>query len=189
MYKKLSVLLFLSFTALLLFFQSSCKYFKKDDEKTTSSDTTAVAASPSPPPVNNINLPHADSSLVPILKEILTNAFDASNKKDYKTLASLIVYRGPDVKRYGYATFDAKNAYDRKAVAITADVFNKWNKNIESLDYARVFALDQPDGRTLPVLEVIFVSRKNVHRKFFGFLEINGEFKIADVTSNLQGGL
>jgi hypothetical protein len=88
-------------------------------------------------------------------------------------------------KRYGYGLFDAKNSYDRKSLSITADVFNKWNRNVEARECARVFALDQPDGRTLPVLEVIFVGQKTLDRKFFGFLEIEGEYKIADVTSNL----
>ena len=112
-------------------------------------------------------------------------AFDASSKKDYNKLGSLLVYRGPDTKRYGYGVFNAKNSYDRKSLSITADVFNKWNRNVEARECARVFALDQPDGRTLPVLEVIFVGKKTVDRKFFGFLEIDGEYKIADVTSNL----
>jgi len=184
MFKKLTALLFLSGVLMLLVFNSSCKSCKKEDKPATTIDTTAMSVRP---PVNNITLPHADSSLIPILAEILNTAFDASAKKDYKTLAKLIVYRGPDMKRFGYAVFDAKNPYDRKAVSITADVFNKWVRGLESVEYARVFALDQPDGRTLPVLEVIFISQHNTHRKFFGFLEIDGEFKIADVTSNLPG--
>jgi len=181
MIKKVSVFVVLIVTGSLLLVNSSCKSCKKED-KPVATDTTTV---PGTPPVNTIDLPHADTSVIPILSAILDEAFDASSKKDYNKLASLIVYRGPDTKRYGYDVFNAKNNYDRKAVSITADVFNKWNKNVESRDYARVFALDQPDGRTLPVLEVIFVSPKSVDRKFFGFLEINGEFKIADVTSNL----
>lgn len=184
MFKRLTALLLSSATLALLVVNSSCKSCNKEEKTATAIDTTAVSVRP---PVNTINLPHADSSLIPVLTKILNDAFDASNKKDYKTLAQLIVYRGPDVKRYGYAVFDAKNPYDRKAVSITADVFNKWTRNVESMEYARVFALDQPDGRTLPVLEVIFISQRNLNRKFFGFLEINGEYKIADVTSNLPG--
>jgi hypothetical protein len=180
MIKKVSALVILATVASLLFMHSSCKSCKKED-KPVSTDTTSVFTAP----VNSINLPHADTAVIPVLAKVLDEAFEASSKKDYNKLGSLIVYRGPDSTRYGYAVFNAKNSYDKKSLSITADVFNKWNTNVDSRDYARVFALAQPDGRTLPVLEVIFVSKKTVDRKFFGFLEINGEYKIADVTSNL----
>jgi hypothetical protein len=188
MFKRLTAGLFLLGIISLLFVHSSCKSCKKEEKPVTTDSTTTTTA---PPPVANFNIPHADSSLIPVFTEILTTAFEASAKKDYNKLASLIVYRGPDAKRYGYDVFNAKNAYDRKAVSITADVFNKWTRNVENIEYARVFALDQPDGRTLPVMEVIFISPKYLDRKFFGFLEINGEYKIADVTANLQvnGGM
>jgi hypothetical protein len=68
---------------------------------------------------------------------------------------------------------------------ITGEVFNKWNKDIDSREYARVFEMDQPDGRTMPVMEVIFVSKRNIDRKFFGFLQVKDEWRIADVTSYL----
>ena len=163
-----------------LLFYSSCKSCKKETPVTTVDTTVSSTA-----PVNSINLPHADTTVIPILSKILDEAFEASAKKDYNKLASLIVYRGPDSTRYGYDVFNAKNNYERKSLSITADVFTKWNSGVDTRDYARVFALNQPDGRTLPVLEVIFVSKKTVDRKFFGFLEINGEYKIADVTSFL----
>ncbi len=180
MIKKISVVAVLLAVASLLFTYSSCKSCKKED-KPVVTDTTSVST----PPVNTINLPHADTAVIPVLAKVLDEAFEASGKKDYNKLGSLIVYRGPDQTRYGYSVFNAANKYDKKSLSITADVFNKWNRNVESREYARVFALDQPDGRTLPVLEVFFVSKKTVDRKFFGFLEINGEYKIADVTSSL----
>jgi hypothetical protein len=180
MIKKISVGVVLLIVVGLLFVNSSCKSCKKE-EKPVTVDTTAVSTAP----VNSIDLPHADTAVIPILSKILDEAFEASSKKDYNKLGSLLVYRGPDTKRYGYGVFDAKNSYDRKSLSITADVFNKWNRNVEARECARVFALDQPDGRTLPVLEVIFVGQKTLDRKFFGFLEIDGEYKIADVTSNL----
>ena len=130
-------------------------------------------------------MPHADTSLIPILSAVLDDAFAASDKKDYAHLASLIIYRGPDVKKMGYEVFDARNPYDKTVVRVTADVFSKWNKDVTAPEYGRVFALDQPDGRTLPVLEVIFPSPKQFDRKFFGFLQVGDEWKIADVTSNL----
>jgi hypothetical protein len=64
-------------------------------------------------------------------------------------------------------------------------VFSKWTTGAESIDYSRVFEMQQPDGRTLEVLEVIIVYPKKIDRKFFGFLLINNEYKIADVTSYL----
>jgi hypothetical protein len=180
MVKKISVAFVLLIIASLLFVHSSCKSCKKEEPPVTV-DTTAVSTRPA----NTINLPHADTAIIPVLAKVLDEAFEASGKKDYSKLGSLIVYRGPDSTRYGYAVFNAKNSYDKKSLSITADVFNKWNRNVDSRDYARVFSLDQPDGRTLPVLEVIFVSRQSVDRKFFGFLEIDGQYKIADVTSRL----
>ncbi|MDB5281523.1 MAG: hypothetical protein JWO06_598 [Bacteroidota bacterium] len=164
----------------------SCKSCNKSDKaQSVAIDTTAVKA-PDVRPMNTLNLPHADSTLIPVLSKIVDDAFDASAKKDYAKLGSLIIYKGPDSTRYGYDVFNAKNGYERNVVKITADVFNKWNRGVEMRNYGRVFDLDQPDGRKMAVLEVIFTSRKNLDRKFFGFLIVNnGEYKIIDVTSYL----
>ena len=117
----------------------------------------------------------------------MDDVFDASQKKDYARLASYLIYRGPDMKRFGYSVFNTKNAYEKAVVKITAEVFNKWNSNSETKDYARIFSLQQPDGRTMDVLEVIFVSKNGVDRRFFGFLPLTkDDYKIVDVTSNLQ---
>ncbi len=158
----------------------SCKKEKPVEAVTADSGTTSVIIPP-----NMLNISHADTSIVPLLTKVLEDAFDASNKKDYTRLGSAIVYRGPDSTKQGYGVFNAKNKFDKTVVKITADVFNKWNKGVESKEYPRAFELPQPDGRTMPVLEVIFISPKNINRKFFGFLLIGEEWKIADVTSNL----
>jgi hypothetical protein len=167
----------------ILVFYASCKSCKKNNEaKTIVSDTSTVAP---PRPLNTINLPHADTSLIPVLSHILDQVFDASAKKDYNQMAALVVYRGPDEKRFGNDVFNARNAYEKNVIRITADVFNKWNKDIDNRDYARVFEMDQPDGRKMEVMEVIFVSKKKIDRKFFGFLMIKDQYKLADITSYL----
>ena len=165
---------------------SSCKSCNKSDNaQTTQVDTTTKAAAPQG--LNTLNIPHADSSLAPVLAKLMDEVFDASKRKDYNKLATYIIYRGPDMKRFGYDVFNAKNAYERGVVKITSDVFNKWNAMSDTKDYARVFSLAQPDGRDMKVMEVIFVGKKGVNRKFFGFLPLNkDDFKIVDVTSNLQ---
>jgi hypothetical protein len=161
---------------------SSCKSCKKEEVAQTGvTDTTAF----SPQPSNTLNLPHADTSLIPILSQVLDEAFSASAEKDYTQFASLLVYRGPDTLKFGYDVFNPKNSYDRNVLRITGEVFNKWNKDIDSREYARVFEMGQPDGRTMPVMEVIFVSKRSIDRKFFGFLQIKEQWKIADVTSYL----
>lgn len=142
-------------------------------------DTTAISLKPS----GTLTLPHADTSLIPLFSETLDAAFQASKSKDYAKLGSLLVYRGPNQNKHGYDVFDTKNSFDKGVVKVTAEVFNKWVTNVESIEYARAFELPQPDGRSMAVLEVIFVSKKNTDRKFFGFLPINNEWKIADVTS------
>lgn len=180
MIKKVSVVIVLLAVTSLLFIYYSCKSCKKEDKAVTT-DTTTVSSAP----INTINLPHADTSVIPILSKILDETFDASSKRDYNKLGSLLVYRGPDETRYG-SVFNAKNSYEKKVLAVTADVFNKWNKNIESREYARVFSLPQQDGTALPVLEVFFVSPKFVDRKFFLFMEISGDFKVAEITSSLE---
>ncbi|MES2619650.1 MAG: hypothetical protein V4615_02280 [Bacteroidota bacterium] len=173
-------------TGLLLCFAvvhfSSCKSCKKEEPAAV---VTADTTTSSFRPPNTIDLPHADTSLIPFLTIVLDAAFDASAKKDYTALASLVIYRGPDSLKFGYDVFNVKNKYDKALVRITADVFNKWNKDLQSREYARVFEMGQPDGRSMPVMEVIFVYPKSMDRKFFGFLLINEEWKIADVTSYL----
>jgi hypothetical protein len=164
------------------FYCSSCKSCKKSEPVPTVSTVDTV---PAIAPQNTINLPHADTSLIPILSKVVDQAFDASAKKDYRQFASLVIYRGPDSLKLGYDLFNAKNSFDKNVLRITADVFNKWNADVDSRNYGRVFEMGQPDGRSMPVLEVIFVSRKNLDRKFFGFLQIKDEWKIADVTSYL----
>ncbi len=155
-------------------------YQKKQTLLPVNTDTASVPTS-----VHTIDLPHADTTLIPVVSAVLDEAFEACAAKDYNRLASLVVYRGPDSLKFGYAVFNAKNKFDRNVLRITADVFNKWNKDIESREYARVFELDQPDGRKMLVMEVIFVSQKYLDRKFFGFLQIENEWKIVDVTSYL----
>lgn len=153
--------------------------YKKADVTNPIIDTTAVSLKPS----GTLTLPHADTLLIPVLTKVLEDAFTASAAKDYATLGSLIVYRGPDQNKHGYDVFNTKNSFDKALVKITADVFTKWGTGVESVEYSRAFELPQPDGRSMTVLEVIFVSPKSIDRKFFGFLLINNEWKIADVTS------
>jgi len=164
---------------------SSCKSCKKGSE--TKEEHTDSVAVPAPHVQNPITLPHADSALAPVLAKVMDDVFDASKKKDYARLASYLIYRGPDMKRFGYSVFNVKNAYELTVVKITGEVFNKWSSNCETKDYARIFSLQQPDGRDMTVLEVIFVSKKGVDRRFFGFLPLTkDDYKIVDVTSNLQ---
>jgi len=182
MLKKVLTILLVGVSTCGILFTTSCKSCNKD-KKEASSETkvdTAAAA-----PIRAINADHGDTSMIPILSKVLDDAFAASKQKNYAALAPYIVYRGPDSLRHGNDGFTLKNSYEKSIIKITADVFNKWNNNLESLDYGRVFELPQPDGRPMPVLEVIFISKKKVDRKFFGFLLVNGEYKIADVTSFL----
>lgn len=160
----------------------SCKNNSKTETPTNNIpvDTTAVSNV-----LQSIDLPHADTAVIPVLTQLLDQAFTAAAAKDYNTLGKLIVYRGENAQRHGYDVFNATNAYERKVVLITAGVMNKWKSSSESVDYARAFQLPQPDGRTMMVLEVYFVSKKFLDRKFFGFLEVNGAYKIADITSEI----
>lgn len=160
---------------------SSCKGCKKDAAVATVDTTATVSA-----PVDMITTPHGDSSLIPVFAKLLDDAFAASKSKDYAKLASLMIYRGPEPTRHGQDIFSLKNSYEKGIVKVTADVFNKWTAQAETREYPRVFTMPQPDGRNMDVLEVIFIGPKKVDRKFFGFLPINGEYKIADVTSHLE---
>lgn len=162
----------------------SCKSCNKPQEVIPPASDTITA------PTTNMNTgtlttPHGDSSLIPVFTDILEQAFAASKAKDYENLGSLMVYRGNDKKRHGLDVFRTKNAFDKSVVKVTAEVFSKWSNGAESVEYTRVFALPQPDGRSLQVMEVIFIHPKKMDRKFFGFLEIDGSYKIADVTSYL----
>ena len=168
----------------LIIMLPSCKSCNKPKEVTPpASDTITV-------PTTNMNTgtlttPHGDSTLIPVFTDILEKAFAASKAKDYENLGSLMVYRGSDKKRHGLDEFRTKNAFDKSVVKVTAEVFSKWSSGAESVEYTRVFQLPQPDGRALQVMEVIFIHPKKMDRKFFGFLEIDGSYKIADVTSYL----
>ena len=81
--------------------------------------------------------------------------------------------------------FTYNTPYEKQLVKITSDAFNKWGKDVESRDYNRIYDVPLPDGSSMPFLEVIFIGPKNTHRKFFGFLPVGEEFKIAEVTSTL----
>lgn len=161
----------------------SCKSCNKEKPVTTTADSTT--ANTLNPNSGTLTLPHADTSLIPMLGATLDTVFDASAKKDYKTMAGYIIYRGPDSLRYFADVFSVKTAYERDVLRITADAFNKWNKNIESRDYNRIYNVPLPDGNAMPFLEVLFISPKNTTRKFFGFFPSENGFKIAEVTSTL----
>ncbi len=174
-----ATVLLLAVCVIGFFSYKSCK--KKEVIQPVAVDTTTTILHPQ----QTIDLPHADTTLIPVVSKVLDEAFDASAVKDYNRLASLVVYRGPDSLKFGYDVFNANNKYDRNVLRITADVFNKWNKDVDSKEYARMFELDQPDGRKMLVMEVIFASPKYFDRKFFGFLQIENKWKIVDVTSSL----
>lgn len=182
--KTLTLSIFLAFAAAgYIAAVQSCKSCKK--EKPSAAPIVTDTTGSVNPNIKTIDAPHGDTSLIPVLAEVLDKAFKAGKQKDYAAFGTYVVYRGADEKRHGYDVFNVKNSYEKNVVRITADVFAKWSTGTQSIDYARVFELPQPDGRTLQVLEVIFVYPKKVDRKFFGFLPINNEYKIADVTSYL----
>jgi hypothetical protein len=159
----------------------SCKSCNKSDaDVEVKPDTTAAQAQ-----VNSISLPRADTSFIPLFSKILDDAFDASSKKDYNKLAGMIIYRGPDSTRFGKDVFNGSDRDELAVVRLTSGVFNQWNAGVDSRDYARVFDYNQPGAVPMKVLEVIFVSRKKVNRKFFGFIRLGEEWKIADITSSL----
>lgn len=160
----------------------SCKSCnKKDDNTVKPADTAQANLSNS----GTLTLPHADTTLIPLLASVIDEAFDASSKKDYKRFANCIIYRGPDSLRYFTDVFTYNTPYEKQLVKITSDAFNKWSKDVESRDYNRIYDVPLPDGSSMPFLEVIFIGPKNTHRKFFGFLPVGQEFKIAEVTSTL----
>ncbi len=181
--KRFCQSLFFIGPVLMLLMLYSCKSCNKGNEtKEVKADSTIVNAAVA----NPITLPHADTSLIPVFSKILDDAFAASSKKDYKTLASLIVYMGPDSTRFGADVYNTKSTYELNVMRITADVFNRWNGGIDSRDYSRVFDYNQPGAIDMQVLEVLFVSRKKIDRKFFGFIRIHDTYKIADITSRWQ---
>jgi len=161
---------------------SACKQCNKKTETVVEPyDSTAVSLRPE----NSVEAPRADTSVIPMLAEVLDKVFEVSVKKDYAALGSMLVYRGPDQKRLGIDVHSLKNNYDKTIVRITGETFAKWKKTSTSIDYGRVFEMPQAGGNSMLVLEVLFVGEKNLNRKFFGFVIIEDDFKIIDVTSYL----
>ena len=174
--KKAILFIVIGLVVSAVFLFSSCKSCnKKAIDVVPVADTTSAF-------INTPSAPHADTSIIPLLTRVLDDAFAASAKKDYAAFASYIVYRGPDSTRHGYDVFKMNNTYEKNIVKITADVFSKWSSGKTRSD-VQVFEMQQPDGRSMVVLEVVFTSQKFIDRKFFGFLAIGNELKIADVTS------
>lgn len=161
---------------------SSCKGCKKETPAATPIDTTATVSTP----VDMITTPHGDSALIPVFVQILDEAFAASKAKDNAKLASLLMYHGPDEKRHNLDVHALKDKYEIGIVKTTAEVFNKWNANVESREYPRVFSMPLPDGTSIEMLEVMFIGPKKVDRKFFGFEQINGSYKISNITSRME---
>lgn len=154
MFKKLVFVALVLSTVVTLGVFSSCKGCKKETPTTNIDTTTATAA-----PIDMITTPHGDTSLIPVFTQILDDAFAASAKKDYVALGKLMVYRGgADMQRFGNDVFNATDPYEKAIVKATADVFNKWNKGVQTKEYPRVFSMQQPDGRELQVLEVLFIE-------------------------------
>lgn len=176
----LAVLVVASIGGITVF--SSCKGCKKDTPVAIPVDTTATVSAP----IDMITTPHGDSALIPVFVELLDEAFAASKAKDNAKLASLLVYHGPDERRYNQDVHALKDKYEIGIVKTTAEVFNKWNANVQSREYPRVFNMPLGDGSSMEMLEVMFISPKKVHRKFFGFQQINGEYKISNITSRIE---
>ncbi|MFN8299929.1 MAG: hypothetical protein U0T75_12550 [Chitinophagales bacterium] len=168
--------------AVLAIVVSGCKG-KKGDGGTKPSDTTSVAQNPTP---GTLTLPHADSTLIPVLGAVVDEVFTALAKKDNKAFASYFIYRGPDSLRVMNDVFGVSTPFERDWVRITAAAFTKWNKDVESREYTRIYLVPLSEGVQMPVLEVVFISPKSVNRKFFGFLQVaENDFRILEVTSQL----
>lgn len=161
---------------------SACKQCnKKTETVAVPYDSTAVSLRPE----NSVEAPRADTSVIPMLAEVLDKVFEVSVKKDYSALGNMLVYRGPDQNRLGVEVHSLKNNYDKTIVRITGETFAKWKKTSTTIEYGRVFEMPQAGGSAMLVLEVLFVGEKSLNRKFFGFVIIGEEFKIIDVTSYL----
>jgi hypothetical protein len=177
MIKRLGILALVLTGTTLLLLHTSCKSCKKEEKPAT---TTTDTASQSVKPITNINLPHADTSLIPVLSAKLDEVYAASLKKDYATMANQFALVTPE----GFIPYNAKDKDQRKLISITSEVLNKWNKGVEQREYLRVFQLTQPNGMQLPVLEVVFTSKKTFYRKFFVFVQVDEtEYKILDIVS------
>lgn len=158
----------------------SCKQCKKEESKPVPTDTTVTTT-----PVKVIDLPNADSTLIPIVSEVLQNAFAASTKKDMAKLATYLIYTGIDTLRYGKDTYKINKKEDKELVMLTSQGFNRWTANTTSIDYSR--CLQQPlfTGDTMVIMEVFFNREKEFNRKFFGFLKLGNDYKIVTVSSTI----
>lgn len=162
---------------------TGCKGCKKEEETTTTATTDTTANN-----LNNVALPpRGDTTLIPILTQVLDSAFNFSAKKNYAGLASLMVYRGAEQNRAGTDVYTLKTKDDKEVVKITAEVFNKWNGSAEGREYIRIFEVPTMNGVGMVMLEVIFVGKADFNRKFFGFLKVNGNYRIAEIISSLEG--
>jgi hypothetical protein len=178
MIKRLALLVVCITGTSLLLLHTSCKSCKKEEKPAVTTTDTVTTA----PPVSTISLPHADTTLIPVLSAKMDEVYSLSLKKDYNKLAECFVLVTPD----GFIPYNAKDKHQRKLISITSDVLNKWNKGVEQREYLRVFELTQPNGMKLPVMEVVFTSKSTFYRKFFVFAQVGEtDFRVLDIVSNL----
>jgi len=157
---------------------SSCNREEKTDQ--SASDSSSVA--PTLPVVNYVR---ADSSLRQPVEDALQDVFRYSRQQDFAKLGELMMYRGGDPNRMGVDYFHVQNKDERKIVQITSTVLNKWMTEADTFYTTRFLEVPADEQRSLLVLEALFVSKNNTHRKFFAFYNLDNRYTLLDISSAL----
>lgn len=165
----------------ILLNMSSCSSCNRED-KTDKSSTDSTSVSPALPVVNYTR---ADSSLRQPIEDALQQVFRYSQQQDYARLGELMMYRGGDPNRMGVDYFHVQNKEERKIIQITSNVLNKWISEADTFYTTRFLEVPADEQQSLLVLEALFISKNNTHRKFFAFYNLDNRYTLLDISSAL----
>ena len=157
---------------------SSCNRESKESE--TKTDSLSQSAN-----LPVVNYTRADTSLRQPVEEAFQEIISLSGKSDYENLGLRMMYRGGDPSRMGVDVFHSRNKDEKKIIQITSDVLNRWISDSDTFYTTRFLEVPADQQRSLLVLEALFISKANTHRKFFAFYPLENRYTLLDISSEL----
>jgi hypothetical protein len=114
------------------------------------------------------------------VKAQLQKLFALCSKKDAAAAAELIlVDESTDVMRYLRKTRDYSDAHDRKQVDVLVGRIAGWLE-CERVLWGEFLTSEESDGEWC-AWEVSFVTGPDGPRRYFGFLLVDGEYRLGDI--------
>ena len=116
-----------------------------------------------------------------LVKERLIELFNLSSESNYTDAASYCIYRGSDESRKWNDVYNPESEEEIKQVIGICNRIKRYLDESTDHDYVKFKTEEESEG-VWNIWEVIFTKESGEkNKRYFAFLEINGEYAIGDI--------